>query len=174
MSSLDARLVNLFGAATLAATDRLQPAIEAALSQRGAAAAALVHVRDYPGESVEQLSRVLSISQPGTVAVVERLAGDGLIERRPGADRRTHALFATEAGQDRAQKLLQARANALEELLAPLTAAEREQLTPLLEKIVAGLATDRPGARTVCRLCARTVCCLASGCPLDHTLNGLA
>jgi hypothetical protein len=57
----------------------------------------------------------------------------------------------------------------LAELLAPLSEAEREQLEPLLEKIVSGLADDRPGALTVCRQCDRGACYSQSGCPLDHT-----
>src|SRR5215208_1659212 len=61
-------------------------------------------------------------------------------------------------------------AQVLATLLAPLSGGERERLTPLLEKIVSGLAGDRPQALTVCRLCDRSACCREPGCPLDHTV----
>ena len=168
---MDRRLENLLGAVTLAAGDRVRPAVEHGLGHGGAAAAALTHLSGHPGESVEALRRVLGISQPGAVAVVERLVAAGLADRRPGPDRRTHALHPTAAGAAALDRLLDARAAALGELLDPLAPGERAQLTHLLEKVVAGLADDRPRARTVCRLCDRAAC-VAGGCPLDHTVAG--
>nr|MBA2261644.1 hypothetical protein [Solirubrobacterales bacterium] len=47
---------------------------------------------------------------------------------------------------------------------------ERARLETLLDKVVAGLADDRPGALVVCRLCDRDACCAGPGCPLDHTV----
>ena len=88
----DDRLANLLGVTALAATDRLRSAVEADLGSGGSGPAALVHLQAYPGESVEALRRVLGISQPATVRIADRLAAAGLLERRPGADRRTLAL----------------------------------------------------------------------------------
>ena len=156
---------------TLAANDRMRAAIEEALGYGGAAPAALVHLAAYPGESAEALHRVLGISQPGTAQVVERLVDQGLLERRPGRDRRTHALHVTRRGRRALDKLLERRAQLLSELLSPLTADERAQLVPLLEKIVAGLATDRTQALSTCRLCDREACCQGPGCPLGHTVT---
>jgi DNA-binding MarR family transcriptional regulator len=172
ISEREDRLVNLLGATVLTATDRTQAAIADALALSGAAPAVLVHLAAYPGESVEALHRVLGISQPGTVQVVRRLVDRGLLERRPGRDRRTHALHLTAAGDDALEALLQRRAQVLTTLLAPLSDAERERLTPLLEKVVSGLAEDRPQALTVCRLCDRDACCREPGCPLGHTTVG--
>jgi hypothetical protein len=58
-------------------------------------------------------------------------------------------------------------------VLATLTPAERGQLEPLLERMVAGLADDRPEALTVCRMCDRDACCGGdpSSCPLEHTVR---
>jgi hypothetical protein len=54
--------------------------------------------------------------------------------------------------------------------LGVLEPTEREELEPLLEKLVAALAEDRPAALGVCRLCDREVCCgSARGCPMEHT-----
>lgn len=167
--SFDSRLANLLGATVLAAADRTRDALEDALGHGGAAPAVLVHLAEYPGESAEALHRVLGISQPGTVQVVARLVERGLVERRPGRDRRTHALYVTPAGHRALGELMERRARVLEALLAPLGPAERAQLTPLLEQIVAGLADDRPGALTVCRLCDRDACGRGPRCPLAHT-----
>ena len=77
----------------------------------------------------------------------------------------------TARGRRTVERLIERRAEALGTLLAPLTDGERAQLTPLLEKIVAGLADDRPEALRTCRLCDRHACCREPGCPLGHTVR---
>ena len=164
------RLAQLLGALALAATDRFRTAVEESLGRAGSHAAALVHLDAYPGESVQALSEVLGVSQPAAVKLVDRLAADGLLERRPGTDHRTRALHLTADGRTAATRVLADRADELTGLLAALAPAERETLEPLLEKLVAALAHDRPGALEVCRLCDREACCgSADGCPLEHT-----
>jgi hypothetical protein len=59
-------------------------------------------------------------------------------------------------------------------LLEPLTPAERADLEGLLARVVLGLAHDRPGALTVCRLCDRSACYSGPGCPLDHTTHSIS
>jgi DNA-binding MarR family transcriptional regulator len=164
------RLAQLLGALSLQAVDRVRTRVDGSLGRTGAHAAALVHLDAYPGDSIQALADVLSVSQPAAVKVVNRLAGDGLVERREGADGRTRALHLTAAGRDAAARVLADRAAQLEDVLHVLGDDERERLEPLLEKLVAALAGDRPGALTVCRLCDRTSCCGApAGCPLGHT-----
>jgi DNA-binding MarR family transcriptional regulator len=169
--STENRLSNLLGVMALAAGDRMRAGVEGALGWGGAGPAALVHLDAYPGESAEALHRVLGISQPGTAQLVERLADQGLLQRRPGRDRRTQALHLTARGRRAVARLIERRAEALGALLAPLTDEERAQLTPLLEKIVAGLAGDRPDALRTCRLCDREACRREPGCPLGHTVR---
>ena len=169
--SSEERLVNLLGVAALAATDRMRAGVEGTLGSGGAAPAALVHLAAYPGESAEALHHVLEISQPGTAQVLERLVDQGLVERRPGRDRRTHALHLTARGRRTVDRLIGRRAETLGALLAPLTEDERALLTPLLEKVVAGLADDMPQALNTCRLCDREACCREPGCPLDHIVR---
>ena len=141
------------------------------LGRAGAHAAALVHLGAYPGESVQDLATVLAVSQPAAVKLADRLAADGLLERRPGPDKRTLALHLTPKGRRAGAWVLADRAQELDDVLAVLDADERARLEPLLEKLVAALADDRPGALTVCRLCDRTTCCgTPGGCPLDHTV----
>ena len=120
--------------------------------------------------SLGRAARLLRVSQPASVKIADRLAADGLVERRIGADRRVRTLSLTAKGRRAAGEIVSRRGAALDELLFVLGPAERERLEPLLEKLVAALADDRPGALTVCRLCDRTACYGdAAPCPLDHT-----
>jgi DNA-binding MarR family transcriptional regulator len=167
LSMLDDRLVNLLGVTALAATDRLRAAVETDLGHGGVAPAALVHLEAYPGESVESLRKVLQVSQPATVRAVDRLADEGLLERRPGRDRRTLALFLTARGRRAARRIRALRSASLREMLSCLDDAERARLLPLLEKLTSCLATDRLGALNVCRLCDRPSC-LPGPCPMEH------
>jgi DNA-binding MarR family transcriptional regulator len=166
------RLAQLLGVLSLSATDRFRTAVEGSLGRGGAHAGALVHLDAHPGGSVGSLAEVLAVSQPAAVKLVERLVADGFVERRPGPDRRTGSLVPTPAGRRAARRVLAGRAAELEDVVAVLDAGERERLGPLLEKLVAGLAGDRPGALTACRLCDRGTCCGAGGadCPLQHTV----
>lgn len=154
------RLANLLGVTALVAADRMQVATRSA---------ALVHLQAWPGASIEALRHVLRLSQPATVRMVDRLAAEGLVERRPGADARTLALHLTRLGDAEATAVIARRGEALQAMLAPLDAEERARLTPLLERLVATLADDRPGALTTCRMCDRDACKRGPGCPLDHT-----
>jgi DNA-binding MarR family transcriptional regulator len=164
-------LSQLLGALSLAATDRFRSSVDASLGRGGGHAAALVHLDAYPGDSVRALGEVLGVSQPAAVKIADRLEGDGLLDRRPGGNGRTLALHLTGAGRGAATRVLADRASRLDELLAVLDAAERERLMPLLEKLVSGLADDRAGALSVCRMCDRETCCgQARGGPLQHTV----
>jgi MarR family transcriptional regulator, negative regulator of the multidrug operon emrRAB len=166
----DRRLANLLGVTALAAVDRLRPPVDEQAGHGGGAAGALVHLHAWPGESVEGLRRVLGISQPATVRTVNRLVADGVLERRPGPDRRTAALVLTDAGRAAAERVLDARGAALRDFLAPLDEDERAQLLPLLERLVASLAHGRVGAVRACRLCDRGACYGTAPCPLQHTV----
>lgn len=164
------RLTQLLGVFALAATDRFRAAVDGTLGRGGAHAAALVHLDAYPGETGSALADVLGVSQPAAVKVADRLAADGLLERRPAG--RTTALHLTGAGRAAAARVLAERAAALDDLVGGLSGDERRDLERVLERLVAGLAHDRPGALTVCRLCDRDVCCGAGpDCPLQHTVT---
>src|SRR5215211_4587593 len=140
------RLAQLLGVVSLAATDRFRAAVEGSLGRGGAHSGALVHLDAHAGGSIQELAQVLGVSQPAAVKIVDRLAADGLLERRPGPDHRTLALHLTVDGRAAAADLLSRRAGELTALLSVLGPAEREALERLLEKLVASLADDRPGA----------------------------
>jgi DNA-binding MarR family transcriptional regulator len=161
------RLVNLLGVAALAAHDRAT----AELGHGETAAAMLVHLAAHPGGSVEELRRVVGISQPAAVRAVDRLVATGLLERRAGPDRRTLDLRLTAAGSEEAHAVLAARSRGLEALLAGLPGEDRAALERGLEALVSRLAEDRPGALRRCRLCDRDACTSGAPCPLQHTVT---
>ncbi|MFE5720907.1 MarR family winged helix-turn-helix transcriptional regulator [Streptomyces erythrochromogenes] len=71
------------------------------------------------------------------VAVINELAERELVERAPDPeDRRRNVITLTPLGRRRLHRLEQILDTAQDELLAPLSAAEREQLTRLLSRIV--------------------------------------
>jgi DNA-binding MarR family transcriptional regulator len=156
----DARLVNLLGAAALALTDLMVAATRAAgVSTSGAAA--LVSLRFAPGLSVTELGRRVGLTQSAAARMTNSLVAAGLVTREPGTGREV-AVTLSAAGVATADQLLAARAEPLAELVAPLTDAERGDLTALLTKILPRVGrTD-----LVCRLCDRDTCTTNAVCPV--------
>src|SRR4051794_29639072 len=111
------RLAQLLGVVALAGADRCRAAVEGAVGRGGAHAGALVHLDAHPDESVQGLADVLRVSQPAAVRIADRLAADGLVARRPGADRRVRALRLTPKGRRAAANVLAERADVLDELV---------------------------------------------------------
>lgn len=152
------REANLLGACALAVAERLPP---------DAQDAALVALATWlAGTTVDGLARVLHLTHSGAVRLADRLERDGLLERRPGTDGRTRALHLTGAGLEAASALQASRFAALEDLLDPLSPADRAALVPLLERILAGLTTDHASAGRTCRLCDPAVCGHPTRCPV--------
>ena len=83
---------NLLGALTRALSDRIESQMKKQFKRTGESAAAVIFIGYTPGISVEALRQVLSLSHPGTVRLVDRLAEDGLVERRKTKDGRAVAL----------------------------------------------------------------------------------
>lgn len=91
-----------------------------------------------PGQSQQAVARRLGTPPSRLVALVDGLEQRGLIERRrdPG-DRRNYALHPTAAGEQAMATLSQATLEHEQAISAPLTQAERAQLSKLLGKLAA-------------------------------------
>lgn len=157
------RTANLLGVVGLAVADRIEAVARDILGRVGETPAALVVIGHGTGLSNDGLRRILGLSHPGTVRLVDRLVADGLVERTEGQDRRKVALRLTDQGHTVRDKLLHARLSAMDDLLAPLSKKEQEQLDGLLAKILTSMDTTVTERRTLCRLCAVQVC---STCPI--------
>ena len=106
-----------------------------------------------PGLSQQAVARRLGTPPSRLVALVDGLEQRGLIERRrnPG-DRRNYALHLTAAGEQAMAALSQATLEHEQAISAPLTQAERAQLSKLLGKLAAahGLVPGiHPGYRNL-------------------------
>ena len=165
------RVANLLGAGVLALTDRLRAVTENAAHHGAAAPSALVTVRNYPGRTIEHLRRALGLTHSGTVRLVDRLVADGLLVRAPGPDRRSVILALTETGHAAAEAVTERRVAILREALDVLDPAEQAALGRALEKVLAGLVTDRVSVSRICRLCDEDAC-LADGhvCPAEAAI----
>ena len=99
------------------------------------------------GASIDRLARVCGLSHSGAVRLADRLAQDGLVERRMGADGRSVALALTAAGRRSAARIRAQREAAIETALAPLEAGDRAALARAAELVLAGMAAEE-AART--------------------------
>src|SRR5438067_12888421 len=94
------RQANLVGALAVAVVDRLHDARVDDDGRSLTATAALNHLRLRPGQNIDFLARLLQISHPATVRLVDRLEAEGLVERRPDSDdARSRTLLLTRTGQ---------------------------------------------------------------------------
>jgi DNA-binding MarR family transcriptional regulator len=96
----------------------------------------LASLADVGPGSQATLSRRTGIHRSDMVAIINELVGHGFVERAPDpADRRRNVITITTRGRDRLADLDDRLAGLQNALLAPLTAAERDQLTELLIRL---------------------------------------
>jgi MarR family transcriptional repressor of emrRAB len=152
------RTANLLGAVGLAVADRIEQVAREVLGRAGETPAALVVIGYGMGPSNDGLRRILGLSHPGSVRLVDRLVADGLVMRRQGRDKREIALYLTERGAELREDLLKERLSGIRPLLSSLTDAEQESLAQTLRKILSALGTTDLARCTLCRLCDDRVC----------------
>jgi MarR family transcriptional regulator, negative regulator of the multidrug operon emrRAB len=162
---------NVLGALALALTDRLRAS--AAAERGGTASAALVHLSKYGDGTIDALRRPLELSHSACVRLVDRLAEQDYVVRRPGKDARSVAVRLTAKGRNAARAILRRREDALGEALAALTAREQAQLGALVGKLLAALVASERDALRVCRLCDYATC-PDTVCPVTRALVALA
>jgi len=161
------RTLNLLGALALSIGDAFNSVVAVNAGYGGEAPAALVTLGADPGLSINALRQILNLSHPGTVRLIDRLASQGLVERKSGADSRTLALFLTDAGYERRQAILAERRQQLQLAMSSLTQEDRKQLTKLLEKMLTAMTTSELRNFAICRLCEEEVC-PADCCPVEQ------
>lgn len=99
--------------------------------------AVLAALADGGPGSQAALSRRSGLYRSDLVAVINELAENGYVERRPDPDdRRRNVVTVTDAGRDRLGQLDRVVAGLNDQLLAPLSAGERDQLIALLTRLV--------------------------------------
>lgn len=163
------KIENVVGALALALSDPLHRDTLAQAPEPGPAAAAIALIGHEPGLTIEQLRRALRLSHPGAVRLVDRLAKDGLVERRVSLDdRRAVALHLTPIGETSFTAILTARRTSIAYALKSLSGEEREIFGRLAEKLLGSRIQDVDKAYQVCRLCDRQSC---ETCPVEEALE---
>ena len=165
------RTANLLGALAVAVGDQLSAETSAAAGHGAMIPAALVTLHHSPGIGIGDLARVLDLTHPGTVRLVDRLAADGLVARHGATDGRAVSLRLEPKGRRAAQKVLQARTRVLANALRSFRADELRQLEGLIGRVLATLTPDPDVADHTCRLCDEQVCPLAT-CPVEGAIAG--
>jgi DNA-binding MarR family transcriptional regulator len=160
------RTANLLGALGIVLADALADAAEPA---GGTTTATALVALSGPssGASIDALAGVVRLSHSGTVRLVDRLAADGLLERRRGVDQRSTALVLTPAGRRTARQVLRKREANLQFALALLTDDQQDVLRDLAERLLGELGADRDAEARLCRLCDLEACGRSRGeCPV--------
>ena len=99
--------------------------------------AVLATLEESGPASQAELSRRTGVYRSDLVAVINELTDRGLVERAPDpADRRRNVITMTERGRARFARLDELLTELEDEVLAPLSRAERDQLAELLARLV--------------------------------------
>jgi len=177
----DPRLANLLGALSTGISDGMYESAAVAAGLDGVASAALVALLDFvPSGSVRTLSQVVGLTHSGAVRVVDRLVAEGLATRAPGGDARSRSITLTAPRVKVARQVRGARERVISGFLEHLSATERAALTPLCERLVAGITEQRlekrnagetPAGGALCRMCDFGACGREIGiCPAAETV----
>lgn len=168
MKKADARTANLLGALSLVTMDAVGRELSGLTDVGDSDWAALVVVEQNPGITVDRLAKILRLSQPGTVRLVDRLVADGHVERHQGTDRRARPLRLTSTGQRMVRAMMLGREKVLMNALDHLSADEKDTLSGLMEKMLQGVAreNDEIASDSACRLCDG-LACPEDRCPLE-------
>ena len=160
---------NVFGAFALMVSDEIIQASSSQAPQAGPTASALALLAHMPGLSIRMLSVGVGLSHAGTVRLVDRLATEGLIERRDhSSDGRTRSLFLTEAGKTVSVDVLNSRDRVIAEGLAVLTHEEVRFLGDISARVLRARLESLEHSYRVCRLCCYEGC---PNCPIDAELR---
>ena len=111
----------------------------AAAGARGYHYRLLAALAEFGPSSQASLGRRTRMDRSDVVAAVSELAAQGLVERAADpADRRRNVVTLTPRGTARLERLDHVLAGVQDELLAPLSGAERAELARLLTRLLDG------------------------------------
>ena len=163
-------LANVLGALALVVTDEVtRTVVDAAGQERGSAtdAATLAALAQFlDGGTLDRVHRVVGVTPSGAVRLVDRLADAGLATRAPGTDGRSRSVRLTEAGQERARAVHDARSSYLGGLTDGLSDDDVAILRDLLARVMGNVVARKDGGAWTCRLCDLAACRRAEGeCP---------
>ncbi|RZT15611.1 DNA-binding MarR family transcriptional regulator [Mycobacterium sp. BK558] len=154
---------NVLAAWAIALSDVVRTAVEHATGMAGSGPAALVAIVADPGMSINELRRVLDLTHPGAVRLVDRLVEKGWVQRQHGVGR-TVLLAPTPVGITVERQLAAAREQAVADLLTAMPEQDVHIVAGLVEPVLGATINDVDAMRRLCRLCDRNVC---TSCPAE-------
>ena len=160
---------NIFGAFALMISDDIVRASSSRAPEAGPAASALALIAHMPGLSIRMLSIGVGLSHAATVRLVDRLAAEGLVERREHfTDGRTRSLYLTAAGKIASDEVLSSRDEVIAEGLSILSPDELRVLCDIAERVLRNRLGNLEHSYRICRLCCYEGC---TNCPIDAELH---
>jgi DNA-binding MarR family transcriptional regulator len=137
--------------------------------EAGPAASALALLAHKPGLSIRMLAVGVGLTHAGAVRLVDRLANEGLIERREhSTDGRTRSLYLTLAGEVASDEVLASRDQVIAEGLSILSPEESKLLCDMAERVLRDRLENLEHSYRICRLCCYEGC---TNCPVDAELH---
>jgi DNA-binding MarR family transcriptional regulator len=160
---------NIFGAFALMISDDIVRASSSRAPEAGPAASALALLAHKPGLSIRMLAVGVGLSHAGCVRLVDRLAAEGLIERREhSTDGRSRSLYLTPAGKVASDEVLASRDEVIAVGLSILDADELKILCDIAERVLRDRLENLEHSYRICRLCCYEGC---ANCPIDAELH---
>lgn len=169
-------MYNLAASVALELVEATEAAVEAATSLPPSEARALTALANVAhGRSIEELRKVVRLSQPGCARLVDRLEEGGYATRtRPDDDRRLVLVYLTRRGRAVVRRILVARAQAMDGRLGALSVTDRSDLERVLAR-VADASINEPGdSNHFCRQCDAVACGHPDRCPSTQAALRLA
>lgn len=150
-------------------SDDIQRAMSLRAPEAGPTASALAVLAHRPGITVRMLAAGVGLSHAGAVRLIDRLASQGLIERRgDSSDGRAKAIYLTEAGTALSDEVLISRDEAIAEGLRVLSDEEIDFLASISERVLRARLQGLEHALWVCRMCRYDACI---DCPIDAEMR---
>lgn len=165
MTTFESLLGNRLGALANATSDRLQRELIPNAPASNAQISVLVFLHSFPGMSIEELSQNLDLSHSNLVRVVQQAQEMGLLEKRPGKDKRSSALRNSPKGEAVLADFYQQREAQMQTVLSVLTNDEQQVLAGLINKLLTNFPDRKVNEGRICRYCDLNFCYHAD-CPL--------
>lgn len=97
----------------------------------------------FPGATQREIAETLEISEVSAGRIVDRLCSEGLVERRrKEEDRRAHAVFLTEAGENLTSRLSDVARDTEESVFEGVEREDLKTFSNVLEQMAANLAGE--------------------------------
>ena len=106
---------------------------------------ALTYIQDHQNVTQQELESALLVDANAVVLLLNDLESSGyVVRRRDPSDRRRHLVEVTRSGKAAWERADKARTALAEEMLGGFTAAERETLRNLLQRVLDRLLAPEP------------------------------